>query len=276
MREQNLKTDQQVTFFCSFIHMVFFVVFSHTFSFNFLHGFWSDYFINGKQNCPAVQKRNFDWFAQYGILKSNTLSVHQVGSAATIAGGHMEIWTLWIWRSSHEIDVKVGSWASWLLVAFASELLVVVWIHSGLDLYLFVANRLRSRLAVETYSLFLITYRFDTASVEFLKSCWHLDFNSWHWWELRLINTSVSWAEETSFDLCSTSVAYIEERVIFQEVAIEYLVAILLVDVAAVVGAFLVFDASAEYVDAVLVVNCFPLSYICQQLDYFQNVTYDC
>jgi hypothetical protein len=77
-------------------------------------------------------------------------------------------------------------------VAFASELLVVVWIHSGLDLYLFVANRLRSRLAVETYSLFLITYRFDTASVEFLKSRWHLDFNSWHWWELRLINTSVS------------------------------------------------------------------------------------
>ena len=161
-------------------------------------------------------------------------------------------------------------------MAFASELLVVVWIHSGLDLYLFVANRLRSRLAVETYSLFLITYRFDTASVEFLKSRWHLDFNSWHWWELRLINTSVSWAEETSFDLCSTSVAYIEERVIFQEVAIEDLVAILLVDVAAVVGAFLVFDASAEYVDAVLVVNCFPLSYIYQQLDYFQNVTYDC
>jgi hypothetical protein len=190
------------------------------------------------------------------------LSVHQVSSASTITGRNLEICTLWIWRSGHEIDVKVRSWTTWLLVAFASKLLVVVWIHSSFDLNLLVANRLRSCFAIKTNSLFLITYCFDTASVEFLKSRWHFYLNSWHWRELWFIHTSVSGTKETSFNLGATSVAYVVERVIFQEVTIENLVAILLINVTTMMGPFLVFYAGSEYVNAVLVVNCFPLSYI--------------
>jgi len=74
--EQNLKADQQITFFSSLIHMVFFVVYSHALASYLLYGLWSDDFINGQENCPAVQKRNFDWLAQYSILESNSLSVH--------------------------------------------------------------------------------------------------------------------------------------------------------------------------------------------------------
>ena len=71
----------------------------------------------------------------------------------------------------------------------------------------------------------------------------------------------MSRTKEAAFDFGATSVAYIVERVIFQEVTIENLVAILLVNVTTMMGPFLVFDASAEDVDAVLIVNCFPLSY---------------
>lgn len=192
LREQNLKTDEQITFFSSFIHMVFFVVYSHALASYFLHGLWSDDFINGKENCPAVQKRNLNGFAQYGILQSYLLRVHQVSSAAAITSSDVEICTLRIWRRGNEVDVKVGSWTPRLLVAFASELLVVVWIHSSFDFNLLVANCVRSCFAVQTNSLFLVTYCFDATSVEFLKSGWHFHLNSWHWWELWLVDTSVS------------------------------------------------------------------------------------
>ena len=99
-----------------------------------------------------------------------------------VTAGHWEIGTLWVWWCSYEVDVKVGSWSTRLLVAFASELLVVVWIHSSFDFNLLVANRLGSCFAVQTNSLFLITYCFDAASVEFLKSRWNLYLYRWHWW----------------------------------------------------------------------------------------------
>ena len=66
-------------------------------------------------------------------------------------------------------------------------------------------------------------------------------------------------AKQAALHFGATSVANIVERVIFQEVAIKNLVAILLIDVATMVGALLVLDACAEDVFAVLVVDCFPL-----------------
>ena len=242
--------------------MVFFIVDSHALASYLLHGLWSDNFVNGKENCPSVQKRNFDWFAEYGILQSYLLSIHQVSSASTITAGDVVIGTLWIWRRGHKVHIKVGSWTTRLLVAFASELLVVVWVHSSFNFNLLVANRLACRFAVQSDSLFLVTYCFDAASVEFLKCSWHLNLHRWHWWQLWLVDSSVGGAEETAFHLCAASVAYIVERIIFQEITIEYLVAILLVNVSTVMGALLVFDAGTEYVFAILIVNCFPLSYI--------------
>lgn len=109
-----------------------------------------------------------------------------------ITGGDVEICTLWVWWGGHEIDVKVRSWATRLLVAFASELLVVVWVHSCFYFNLLVANRLGSSFAVQTNSLFLVTYRLDAASVEFLKCGWYFDLYGWHWWELWLVDTPVS------------------------------------------------------------------------------------
>jgi len=239
--------------------MVFFIVNSHAFACYFLHGLWSDDFVNGQENGPSVQKRNFHWFAEYGILQSYLLSIHQVSSASTVTAGDVVICTLWIWRSGHKVYVKVGSWTPRLLVAFASKLLVVVWVHSSFNFNLLVANRLTSCLAVEADSLFLVTYCFDASRIEFLKCSWHLNLHCWHWRQLWLVDTSVGGAEETTFNLSAASVAYIVERVIFQEVTIKYLVAILLVNVSTMMGALLVFNTSTEYVFAILIVNRFPL-----------------
>merc|ERR1712166_1700940 len=101
----------------------------------------------------------------------------------------MEIYTLWIWWSGQEVHVEVRSWTARLLVAFASELLVVVWVHSCFDFNLLVANRLGSCFAVKTDSLFLVTYCFDAAGVEFLKSSWYFYLYCWHWWELWLVDS---------------------------------------------------------------------------------------
>lgn len=85
MWEHDLEADQQVASFCSFVHVVLFVVYPHAFARYLLDCLGSDDFVDGQQNCPAVQERNFNWFAQYRILESNTLSVHQVCTASAIA-----------------------------------------------------------------------------------------------------------------------------------------------------------------------------------------------
>lgn len=144
----------------------------------------------------------------------------------------MVIGALWIWWSSHEVDVEVRGWATWLLMAFAPELLVVVWIHSGFDFNLLVANSHGSGFTVKTNCLLLVTNRFDAARVELLQSSWHLHLNSWHRWELWLIDTSMGGAKEAALNFSATSITNIVERIIFQEVTIKDLVTILLVDVA--------------------------------------------
>lgn len=144
----------------------------------------------------------------------------------------MVIGALWVWWSGHEVDVEVRGWATWLLMAFAPELLVVVWVHSGFDFNLLVANRHGSCFAVKTDCLLLVANRFDAARVELLQSGWHFHLNSWHRWELWLIDASMGGAKETALNFSATSITNIVKRVIFQEVTIKNLVTILLVDIA--------------------------------------------
>ena len=98
--EQDLKIDKQVSFFCSFVHMVSFVEFPHSFASNFLYCFWSYHFINCQKNLSPVQKRNFNRLTEQRFLQSNLMSVHQIGSASLIPGSHAEIRRVFIRRCS--------------------------------------------------------------------------------------------------------------------------------------------------------------------------------
>ena len=147
-------------------------------------------------------------------------------------------------------------------MTFSLKFLVVVRIHSSFDFNLLVANSLRSCFTIETDSLFLITYCFNTAGVKFLQGSWNLDFHCWHWWQLWFIHSTMGRAKETSFYFSSASVTDIVERIIFQEVTIKYLIAVLLIDVSTMMGPFIVFHTCTKYVFSILVINCFPLSYM--------------
>ena len=144
-------------------------------------------------------------------------------------------------------------------MAFAVVSVVIMDVHARFDFYLFVGDFVGASFAIESHCLSRITDGFDAAVIEFLQSCWNTNLNSWHRWKPWLIHTSKCRSKQAAFNFSTASVANIEERVVLQKVVIEYLIAILLINIPTMKLALSIFHASSEYIRAILVENCFPL-----------------
>ena len=129
--------------------------------------------------------------------------------------------------------------------------------HTGLNFNLFIANCILEGFAVKCNCLLLVANGFHRAVIEFLESCWDHDFDSGHCRKFWFMNATEGGSKKTSLNLCALLVTDIIESVVFQEVGVEDLVAVLLVNVASIVDFVWTFHTHAKLVFTIYVINGF-------------------
>lgn len=146
-----------------------------------------------------------------------------------------------------------------MLVSFTFISKIIERSHAGLNFNLFIANCILKGFAIKCNRLLLIANGFHRAVIEFLESRWDHDFDCGHRRKFWLMNATKGGSKKTSLNLCALFVTDIIESVIFQEVGVEDLVAVLLVNVPSIVDFVWTFHSHAELVFTIYVINGFQL-----------------
>lgn len=133
--------------------------------------------------------------------------------------------------------------------------------HAGLNFNLLIANSILKGFAIKCDSLLLVANGFHRAVIELLESRWDHHFDCGHRRKFWLMNATEGGSKKTSLNLCALFVTDIVKCVVFQEVGIEDLVAVLLVNVSSIVDFVWTFHSHAELVFTIYVINGFQLCY---------------
>ena len=146
-------------------------------------------------------------------------------------------------------------------MAFTLISKIIEWRHTGLNFNLFIANGVLEGFAVKSDSLLLVADCFYRAVIEFLESRWDNNFDGGHWRKLWLMNATEGGSKKTSLNFCALFVTDIVKCVVFQEIGVEYLLAVLLVNITAIVDIIWAYHSHPELVFAVYVIDGFQLCY---------------